>query len=215
MKNKVVVFDLDDTLYQELDFLKSGYRFVAAKVGHPEAYQEMLKWYGNGDNAFQKLLDQYLVSDYSLPQLLDFYHFHQPQIELKPSVWDTLVSLSEKAVLGIVSDGRTETQWNKIQALHLTDIMPRENVLISEEVGYGKPDARLFSFFEEKYPDHEYYYIGDNLKKDFITPNERGWKSICLLDKGENIHAQDFEAYEEKYLPQVRIADFNSLLNYV
>ena len=37
-----------------------------------------------------------------------------------------------------------------------------------------------------------YVYIGDNPHKDFITPNKLGWTTICLLDRGQNIHKQNF-----------------------
>ena len=49
MCNKVVVFDLDDTLYKEIDFLKSAYKEIATSIGNPELIQQMLEWYKNGD----------------------------------------------------------------------------------------------------------------------------------------------------------------------
>lgn len=53
---------------------------------------------------------------------------------------------------------------------------------------------------------------GDNLRKDFITPNKLGWKTICLLDDGRNIHRQDFSCPEE-YLPNVKIHTLKELLS--
>lgn len=50
----------------------------------------------------------------------------------------------------------------------------------------------------------EYFYIADNVKKDFITPNKLGWTTVCLLDSGKNIHPQNFNISEE-YLPKFRI----------
>ena len=32
MRNKVFVFDLDDTLYKEIDFLRSAYREIAGII---------------------------------------------------------------------------------------------------------------------------------------------------------------------------------------
>lgn len=32
MKDKVIIFDLDDTLYKELDYLKSAYKTIVVDV---------------------------------------------------------------------------------------------------------------------------------------------------------------------------------------
>ena len=45
-----------------------------------------------------------------------------------------------------------------------------------------------------------------------ITPNKLGWKTICLLDDGRNIHRQDFSCPEE-YLPNVKIHTLKELLS--
>ena len=43
-----------------------------------------------------------------------------------------------------------------------------------------------------------------------MTPNKLGWKTVCLLDKGFNIHAQNFEIQEE-YLPKFKITEIKEL----
>jgi len=40
MCNKVVVFDLDDTLYKEIDFLKSAYSYIARLTSNEKALEE-------------------------------------------------------------------------------------------------------------------------------------------------------------------------------
>lgn len=47
----------------------------------------------------------------------------------------------------------------------------------------------------------ESYYIGDNVLKDFITPNKLGWTTICLIYQGKNIYTQNFNK-ELIYLPK-------------
>ena len=78
-----------------------------------------------------------------------------------------------------------------------------DKIIISEELGSSKPDERNFTFFLEEQAC-EYFYIADNVKKDFITPNKLGWTTVCLLDSGKNIHPQNFNISEE-YLPKFRI----------
>ena len=58
------------------------------------------------------------------------------------------------------------------------------------------------------------FYVADNTKKDFIGPNRLGWTSICILDKGNNIHPQNFDI-EESYLPRHRIKVLKELLHYI
>ena len=79
-----------------------------------------------------------------------------------------------------------------MKALGLERFFTDENIIISEEFGTAKPSERNYSYFMDKYPGAGFYYVGDNLGKDFIAPNRLGWTSICLLDNGSNIHSQDF-----------------------
>ena len=63
----------------------------------------------------------------------------------------------------------------------------------------------------KRYPQAEWWYIGDNTDKDFITANELGWLTICLKDNGQNIHQQQFSITQEK-LPQKTITDLSELI---
>ena len=57
-----------------------------------------------------------------------------------------------------------------------------------------------------------YCYIGDNPTKDFIAPNILGWTSYCLLNKGWNIHPQDFEVAPEQQ-PTYIITELKDLIH--
>ena len=50
--NKVVVFDLDDTLYKEVDYVRSGFMAVAQHLGDDSLLDVMLKARSKGINAF-------------------------------------------------------------------------------------------------------------------------------------------------------------------
>jgi len=197
-KKKVVVFDLDDTLYKEIDYLCSGYRAVADLVSKrfsynaSDVYNVMIMWYRAGEkNVFQRLNDEYRL-DNPVSDYLNVYRYHQPKISMQYEDVETLGLLKEiGCVLGIISDGRSITQWNKIKALGLEDFIDKENVIISEEFGSKKPDERNYLFFETKYPGGEYWYVGDNPTKDFISPNKLGWETVMLKGKA-NIHKQDY-----------------------
>lgn len=226
MRKKVVVFDLDDTLYKEIDFLKSGYRKVAELVAKQygcdarAVYDQLQKWYYNGVNAFARLNEEYGFGN-PINEYLDIYRYHHPTITLSDETKDTLSKLKvEDVVLGIITDGREITQKQKVEALGLEECIPMEMVMINEDKKYFKPNHwsydRMMLKCNEKYPnsDFDFYYVGDNTEKDFKAPNQLGWMSICLLDDGKNIHKQNFNVTEE-FLPKYRIKNIVELLDYI
>ena len=213
MCKKVVCFDLDDTLYKEIDYLTSAYGEIAASVGHPELLPQMVKWYREGENVFQKL-NQFLGVDKPIEAYLKIYRNHIPTISLSDGVEDTLNELKHRGViLGLITDGRSVGQRNKIKALGLEKWFDDENIIISEELGSEKTDYKNFKYFEQKYPEHSFVYIGDNPKKDFIVPNRFGWQTVMLKDDGRNIHKQ--EAVPMENLPQMTIIDSEELLDFI
>lgn len=204
----IVVFDLDDTLYKEVDFLQSAYREIARRVQIPAAYDLMWKtWQAHGD-AFETLLNVYPLP-FKKTELLDIYRYHTPDIVLSEGVMALLDALQEKQIeVGILTDGRTRTQMNKIKTLGLLDYVKPKHIVISESFGSEKPAQRNFKHFMDSQQDC--IYVADNPKKDFLAPNQLGWKTICLLNDGRNIHPQNFELPNE-YLPQQCIKDFSNV----
>ena len=68
MHKKVVVFDLDDTLYKEIDFLKSAYREIAMLCSSKKSnnYYTMMTFdYYSGENVFERIVKESIniVSD--------------------------------------------------------------------------------------------------------------------------------------------------------
>jgi len=217
-KSRVVVFDLDDTLYKEQDYLKSAYREIAAVVESRygvsrDIFDQMLYWWQKGDNVFQQLIDTYKL-EHTINELLTIYRSHIPAIRLDDTIRNLLDRLHQHSVLGIITDGRSMTQRHKVDALGLSAYIDEQDILISEETGYEKPSDKPFRWFMEHHPSRTYYYIGDNPAKDFEAPNRLGWTTICLLDDGSNIHHQDF-SLPLKMLPQYRILQLTEIENII
>lgn len=209
LSDTVICFDLDDTLYKEIDYLKSAYGEVAAFAGHPEASEQMLEWYQSGENAFKNLIDKYELG-ISVADCLKIYREHYPNIKLEEGIKEYLEGLKESdAKLGIISDGRALTQRNKIKALGLEGVFDVE--IISEEFGSEKPCVKNYEVVMNKFPERKIFiYVGDNTQKDFLAPNQLKWESVCLLDDGRNIHRQDF-GLQKEYLPSRIIRRLNEL----
>ena len=207
---RVFIFDLDDTLYKEIDFLKSAYCEIAKVIGHPEAFDFMLDSYLYGDNAFKSVIDKYHLK-FTVDQLLDIYRNHKPDISLEQDIVTTLDALKARGIIMcLLTDGRSVTQRNKIESLGLYRWFEKEDILISDEFGHGKPSIECYQYFLDRYPDAQFTVIGDNPTKDFLTPNQLGWTTICLQDVGQNIHKQDFEITKE-YLPKHIINNISQL----
>ena len=213
MKKRVFILDLDDTLYKEIDFLKSAYREIAMIIGHPEAFDFMLDSYLYEDNTFKSVIDKYHLK-FTVGQLLDIYRNHKPDISLEQDTATTLDALkSSGAIMCLLTDGRSLTQRNKIEAFGLNRWFADEDILISEEFGYGKPSIECYQYFLDRYPDAQFTVIGDNPAKDFLTPNRLGWMTICLQSNGLNIHKQDIEVTID-YLPKHRINNISQLIRF-
>ena len=210
--NSVLVFDLDDTLYKEVDFLRSAFAEISSslqKYCGVNYYDKMLKWFDSGVDVFGKLEKECGNRKLQKMEMIQIYRQHFPNISLCSGVETFLdaVRPSSKG-LGIITDGRSITQRNKIKALELEQYF--DDIIISEEFGSEKPSLASFQYFEDKYPLSDYFYFGDNLKKDFIAPNKLGWNSICLLDDGKNIHHQNFDV-ASSLLPQIIISNFSEI----
>lgn len=214
-KNKcLLVFDLDDTLYKEIDFLQSGVQFICHQFQLDlQISQQMLQGYYEGKNVFQELIDQYHLP-VSLMELIEMYRLHEPNISLDLSTKSTLDELfqMDHVALALLTDGRSITQRNKIKALGIETYF--EEIVISEEFGTEKPNPANYEFFQKKYPNYNCFYIGDNIQKDFISPNQLAWETICLKDNGKNVHPQEVEV-PTSYLPKYTISVLNDLIAFI
>jgi len=215
---RVVVFDLDDTLYKEVDFLKSAYEeislWIQKKYSINDVYEFMIDCYYSGKNVFMSLNEKYLLN-IDIDDFLCIYRNHIPDISLEMDTDTTLREFLDRGYkLGIITDGRVISQKNKIESLGLRKYISEENCIISESFGYGKPSIEGYSFFFNKWGTAKYYYVGDNISKDFIAPNQLGWDTVCLLDDGRNIHKQNFSE-PSMNLPKYTIAKFVELLKII
>jgi putative hydrolase of the HAD superfamily len=185
-------FDLDDTLYNELDYLKSAYAEIS-RVVEPTSplnlYARMISMYRNKEDVFDYLTQNYTITK---EELLSEYRNHLPHIAPFNGVKELFEGInSKKGKLVCITDGRSISQRNKLSALGLLDYF--DLLVISEEIGSEKPSPMNYSLVEEHFPSMHYTYVGDNWKKDFLIPNERGWHSIGLIDNGKNIHSGVFQ----------------------
>ena len=205
--NTVVVFDLDDTLYNELDYLKSAYKSIAFFL-EPEdwklLYSKMFSLYRSNLNVFEFLANAYNTE---IGPLIEMYRNHYPDIQLFDGVLDVFEAIkSRNGKIAIITDGRSYTQRAKLKSLGVLNYI--DSIIISEEIGSEKPYMENFKAIENSLSGNVYYYIADNLKKDFITPNLLGWISVALIDNGKNIHSESYNYWNAQHLPQEFVLNF-------
>ena len=167
----------------------------------------MMENYRRKENVFGKLIEQY--PQLTLDELKRRYRYHVPDFfQHTDTSGDLLTRCKESGyLLGLITDGYAVTQRNKIHSLGIESLL--DLIVISEEFGSEKPSENNYSVFH-RFGSDQYYYIGDNTNKDFVTPNKLGWTTICLLDQGCNIHRQQFSLAPE-YLPQLTIPAITDL----
>lgn len=222
----ILVSDLDDTLFSEIDYVHSAYRAIGnaleadgvMSVGEAVNVLESASSIASG---FDELAEAIALNvgaseKYDVQWMLNIYRYHSPKISLRSDVKQTLEFLLAKGVkIAIITDGRVRTQRAKIHALGLERYVQPSDVIISENVGADKNTNIPFKTLMMHYPHEKHWvYVGDNIAKDFHWPNLMGWITVQLLDDGKNIHRNvEVQALSPDFHPQHRIAYFSQLLN--
>lgn len=180
---KVIIFDLDDTLYGEKQYVFSGYKKIADYFGISEIANDMWTVFKNGGKAIDEVLEKYQLSNYK-EKALEIYRFQDPEITLYPGVSEMVKKIKSSKKVGIITDGRPEGQRAKLKALNLKV----DKIIITDELGglkFRKPNPLAFElmkdYFEVEF--NEMCYIGDNINKDFISPLKLGMKTIYFKNK--------------------------------
>lgn len=185
-----VVFDLDDTLYSEKIYVRSGFSAIAQMLPDIQNVEERL-W-----NFFLKkkiainelLIEENLFSKDMEMKCLEAYRNNTPILTLYPDVEETLLAIkNKKKYLGMVTDGRPNGQRAKIKALGIEAFF--DKIIITDELGgieYRKPSPVAFELMQKglslkesnSIPFNKMCYVGDNIHKDFIAPEQLGMQTF-------------------------------------
>lgn len=197
-----VILDLDDTLYSEKQYVRSGFRAIAKWLGLDDAEDKLWDYFLSGKPAVDELLRE-LGKQAQKEQCLRVYREQVPEIELYEGAEALIRKLKEAGIfVGIITDGRAEGQRNKLSALGLDRLIT--DVIITDELGgerFRKPNDIAFRIMQCRWgiPFEEMIYIGDNLNKDFQAPRQLGMRSLYFENEdglyyGGKAVEGDFEA---------------------
>lgn len=184
----VIVFDLDDTLYEEITYVRSGFRAVAAflekeftlpaKRTYP-ALLKILEEEGRG-RVFDRLLErEELYSRVNVTRCLAVYRRHRPEIALSPEA-DRCLKRLNHLPLYIVTDGHKGVQHNKLTALGLYGRVRFCYLTHRYGLDKAKPSPHCFMAIcrREKVDPGRVVYIGDNPHKDFVGIKPLGFRTV-------------------------------------
>ncbi|MEA3283593.1 MAG: HAD-IA family hydrolase [Synergistota bacterium] len=176
---RAVIFDLDDTLFPEKEYIESGYRHIAKiikktwKIDENKTSSLLWEFYKeNPKKVFNRLLEAEGIqcTEKAISFLVEEYRSHKPKISFYSDVIPFLDFLNHKKIKkGIITDGYAVTQQRKLEALNAYDIF--EKIIITDELGreFWKPHPKPFEIMSKELAIdfNNMMYIGDNPEKDF------------------------------------------------
>lgn len=114
--------------------------------------------------------------------VIDIFSEPFPKLNL---LMETLVEAQVK--MGIITNGGTDTQYNKIKELNLNEWIPNDAIFISGQLKIAKPDRRIFDMAKQKLGTGggRCLFVGDSWEHDVVGAIEAGWDSIFLNTREE------------------------------
>ncbi len=190
-QNKIkdaIIFDLDDTLFEEKDFVISGFSAVAADIAKAATSKKQIvfnyllkQFYKKGrGKIFNAALQHFGLTDTpeEVARLVQLYRHHPANITFYPGVKSLLKRLHKNFYLAVVTDGATEIQTNKVNALCLQELV--DYIVYCWEIGAPKPDTRGYALALDyfKIPANHAIIIGDHPINDIAAAKELGTWTI-------------------------------------
>tara|TARA_B110000263_G_C15299238_1_gene507088 strand:+ start:986 stop:1648 length:663 start_codon:yes stop_codon:yes gene_type:complete len=200
----IVVFDLDDVLYDEKSFYHSAINAIVNFVSNEYQIPKnkilaFLKIRIKQDR--KNIIDDILVnfSIYSknrVRKCLSIYRMHFPKIQLSADTKYCLNNLKNIPCY-IVTDGNKIVQMNKIKALKLEKFMKKCYLTSNYGLNNAKPSPYCFLKIcnLENVRPNEVVYVGDDPNKDFVGIKPLGFKTIRVL-KGRYSNLRKTKKYQ-------------------
>jgi len=235
---RVVLFDLDDTLFAHRESVELGIHAHRTALGGPFAEADPLTEFARWNALEEEHYHRYLAGE------LDFHGQRRARargfvapygIELddeSAEAWfesylveyerswalhdDVSACFAAIAprTLGIITNGDLTFQSAKIVGTGLDAEIPLDHVVASGDVGVAKPDARIFELAAERFGASaaEACYVGDRLHTDAIGAARAGLLGVWIDRKGVATDEQRSEAAAEG-VPVIRtLAELPALL---
>lgn len=202
IRRKAVLFDVDDTLYdQTVPFMEAYADFFGSVAPVPaEAVCPVMRQYSNqvysralaGEITLEEVYTYRMtkametfgvtITEKEALAFQNIYAGRQKQIHLSGRMEEILEYCSERAELGIITNGPSGHQWNKVKSLGVERWIPHENIFVSADVGAQKPDGKIFDHAKSvmHLEDVEMWFIGDSWELDVKGAVNAGWNAVWM-----------------------------------
>jgi putative hydrolase of the HAD superfamily len=184
-----IVLDIDDTLYLERDYVRSGFTALDRWARHELGIDDFgdRAWAAFEAGTRHTIFDDVLVGcgrradDAVVTELVARYRTHRPEIELQPDAREALERWADDGVeLAAITDGPLASQEAKTRALNLEQWIAPVIFTARLGPGRGKPHPAAFELAQESLgvDGKRCVYIADNPAKDFGGPKSLGWRTV-------------------------------------
>lgn len=209
-----ILFDLDDTILDTTDSATRVWRETARafekQIGRPaEEFDPILddsrRWYWSDPHRNQQgRLDVHRsrveVTLHGLQQLgidnpdlaerfTQYYSDHRvSSMRFFPGAKETLQHFHDAGLpMALITNGDAKGQRDKVEHFGLAPLF--KAVLIEGEVGYGKPDARVFTDALDAcgVPPEQAWCVGDNLAWEVDGPQKLGLTGVWVDWRGQGL----------------------------
>ena len=220
---KAMVFDLDDTLISEKEYIKSGYRHIAGIIedrlamDKNQVFDDLMSLFKVSPlNVFNRLYDKYKI-EYSKEMILDLvkeYRGHFPDIQFYNDVLPCLTELKRLGIqVGIITDGYAIAQRQKLKAVQADKYF--DEIIVTDVLGrdFWKPHPKAFELIVEilEVDFNEMIYVGDNPEKDFYISKTYPIKTVRIIRDGVHSDKNYFRDIKED-IKIISLKDIKNLL---
>ena len=194
---QAILFDLDDTLYPENEFVLSGYRAVARETAlrgeceYNDAVDCMqTAFYAAGrKEVFPGLLARFPGLCMTLEDMVRVYREHIPEICLFPGYGSLLEEFGKKYHLGMITDGLPYVQRGKVSALGIEELF--EKIIYTWDYGEERQKPHLYPFAlmleSLRITPESALFVGDNPEKDGRGALDAGMVYVRVKHPGNEI----------------------------
>ncbi len=174
-KYKIIIFDLDDTIYNEKNFiypsLKNVSKFLTTKIDihENEIQKQLLILKNKNQKIFDKFLSNFLVKKINLKSLVKrtinkYQSYNCNNLKNVSSLKNILKFFYKKKKLFLVTNGNRLRQKNKIKKLGINKFFKKIYIL-DNDYDYIKPSTKSVNSlkkFIKKIGFKNAVYVGDN-----------------------------------------------------
>ena len=196
-----LVFDVDDTLYEQIVPFEKAYKNLFNMDIDMEKFYLLSRYYSDvkfeASRNGEMNMDEYHIyriqeaakdlgvylSDEEALNMQKEYKKNQQKLQMSNITISILEFAKENNIkLGIITNGPSKHQWYKVKALGVERWINKDNIVVSGDYDINKPDVRIFEIMQEKLqlPNDSLYYVGDSLENDIVGANNAGWKAIWI-----------------------------------